>query len=160
MAALGPVRLLPIPDEVGELQAQFGEYYLVRSITRGTYGLAEEVATLGIPTVLVVRRDLPDRAAYRLTELLLAAKQRLVAAHEEARRLDRRSALATFPVTLHPGAARYDRDAKVLARGWARRLGGGSGTAQARWKVIEVNGAGWHPLYAELVTAVEKVLPS
>jgi uncharacterized protein len=115
LAEQKPIRLLAIPDEVGKLQAQFGEYYLARSITRGTYGMPGEVATLGIPNVLVVRRDLPDRAAYQLTKLLFAAKQQLVDAHEEGRRLDRRSALATFPVTLHPGAARYYRDSKVLA---------------------------------------------
>jgi uncharacterized protein len=115
LAEQGPIRLLSIPGEVGELQAQFGEYYLVRSVTRGTYGLTDEIATLGIPTVLVVRRDMPDEIAYQLTKLLFAAKQRLVDAHEEARRLDRRSALATFPVTLHPGAVRYYRDAKVMA---------------------------------------------
>jgi uncharacterized protein len=122
LAEQGPIRLLPIPDEVGELQAQFGEYYLARSVTRGTYGLAEEVDTLGIPSVLVVRRDMPDPIAYQLTELLFAAKQRMVVAHEEARRLDRRSALATFPVALHPGAARYYRDSKVMAG--FRRAGG------------------------------------
>lgn len=120
-----PVRLLSLPAGlVGDLQDQFGEYYQARSIPAGSYpGVEAEVATVSIPTVLVVRRDLPDDTAYRLTELLFRAKPELVAAHREARRLDHRSALATFPVALHPGAAHYYRDAKPLAGSahWASR---------------------------------------
>jgi TRAP-type uncharacterized transport system substrate-binding protein len=69
---------------------------------------------LGVRNVLVVRRDLPERTAYRLTELLFAAKRELASAHDEARRLDPRSALATFPVPLHPGASAYYRESKPM----------------------------------------------
>jgi hypothetical protein len=118
LAAHVPIRILPaVPDDPDELQARYGEYYLIRSVTAGTYGIEQDVRTLGVPSVVVVRRDLPDEVAYRLTELLFTAKDQLVAAHPEARRLDRRSALATFPIPLHPGAARYYRDAKPMAHG-------------------------------------------
>jgi TRAP transporter TAXI family solute receptor len=124
-----PFRLLTLQDELEGLQAAHGEIYQARTIVaRRTYQIPddadlpeeakqpEQVDTLGVATVLVVRRALPERIAYRLTELLFAAKPRLVAAHEEARRLDHRSALATFPVQLHPGATRYYRDRKVMAQ--------------------------------------------
>jgi hypothetical protein len=114
LAGQAPVKLLGLPDVVGELQDQYGEYYLARSIPVGAYDLDAEVETVGIPNVLVVRQDLPEQTAYRLTELLFDAKPDLVAAHEEARRLDHRSALATFPIELHPGALRYYRDQKPL----------------------------------------------
>jgi uncharacterized protein len=114
LAAQKQIRVLPITDEMDELQER--EYYLPRSITPGTYpGQEDEVPTIGIPNVLVVRRDMPDGVAYRLTELLFSAKRKLVEAHGEARRLDRRAALATFPVPLHPGAQKYYRDSKVMA---------------------------------------------
>jgi TRAP transporter TAXI family solute receptor len=117
-----PFRLLTLRDEIDDLQAEHGEIYQARTIaaTR-TYDIPDdveqppEVDTLAVTNVLVVRRTLPEETAYRLTELLFAAKPRLVAAHEEARRLDRRSALATYPVQLHPGAADYYRDHKVMA---------------------------------------------
>jgi hypothetical protein len=109
-------RLLPLQELVPDLQRQYGEYYQARSIPAGTYpGVDTTVATVGIPNVLVVRQDLPEATAYRLTELLFAAKPELVAAHVEARRLDHRSALATFPIELHAGAERYYRAAKPLA---------------------------------------------
>lgn len=110
------IRLIPaVPDDPDELQERYGDYYLIRPVPANTYRIEEEVATLGIPTVVVVRRDLSDEDAYQLTELLFAAKERLVAAHGEARRLDRRSAPATFPIPLHPGAGDYYHDAKPLA---------------------------------------------
>jgi TRAP transporter TAXI family solute receptor len=109
-----PLRLLSIGAEVQALQDRFGEYYLARSVPAGTYGIDAEVATLGVRTVLVVRRDLPERTAYRLTGLLFAARRELVAAHAEARRLDARSALATYPVPTHPGASRYYRESKPM----------------------------------------------
>jgi hypothetical protein len=111
-----PPRLLSLQDLVPGLQRQHGEYYQARSIPAGTYpGIDTTVETVGIPNVLVVRQDLPADTAYRLTELLFDAKPELVAAHAEARRLDHRSALGTFPIELHPGAERYYRAAKPLA---------------------------------------------
>lgn len=104
-----PVRLLP-------LQARHGESYQVRSVPAGTYpGIDATVQTVGIPNLLVVRDDLPEGTAYRLTELLFSAKPELVAAHPEARGLDHRSALGSSPIPLHPGAVRYYQAAKPLA---------------------------------------------
>jgi hypothetical protein len=115
LARTEQIRLLTMPELVDDLQGQYGEYYQAGSIPARTYGLATEVATVTVATVLVVRRDLPEEFAYRLTELLFEAKPELVEAHEEARRLDHRSALATYPVALHAGAQRYYRATKPLA---------------------------------------------
>jgi TRAP transporter TAXI family solute receptor len=111
-----PIRLMSLREEVGKLQERYGEYYLGRAIPPGTYGLRDEVSTIGVPNVLVVRRQMPEPVAYALTQLLFDAKARLVAAHPEARRLGERSALATYPVPLHPGATRYYRENKPMAQ--------------------------------------------
>jgi TRAP-type uncharacterized transport system substrate-binding protein len=50
--------------------------------------------------------------AFDLTRLLLERREALAAAHPAAERLDIRSAIATLPVPLHPGAARYYRSIK------------------------------------------------
>ncbi|GIH06485.1 C4-dicarboxylate ABC transporter substrate-binding protein [Rhizocola hellebori] len=109
-----PIRVLPVPAELIKMQGIYGWTYLSRSIQPGIYQLKTEVETIGIPNVIVVRDDIPDTTAYRFTELLFAAKQRLAQAHPEAGRLDQRSALATYSVPLHPGAALYYRQAKPL----------------------------------------------
>ncbi len=115
LAARLPIRLLSMADEVDEIQRRQGELYLARSIPASTYGFDREVETLGVRTVLVVRTDMPEPVAHWLTGLLFAAKPQMVAAHQEARRLDRRSAVAIFPLPLHEGAARYYRESKPMA---------------------------------------------
>ncbi|GAA2082110.1 TAXI family TRAP transporter solute-binding subunit [Actinomadura alba] len=115
LARTFPIRLLPVGELAADLYRRYGDVYLPRSIPVNLYGLAKEVTTVGIPNVLVVRRSMSDADARALTALLFASKPTLVAAHAEARRLDRRAALATFPVRLHPGAAAYYRESKVLA---------------------------------------------
>ncbi|MEJ3746852.1 TAXI family TRAP transporter solute-binding subunit [Actinomycetes bacterium KLBMP 9797] len=110
-----PIRLIGLRSEIDDLRSRYGEQYQPRTIPARTYGVRSEVETLGVANVLVVRPDLPDDTAYRLTQLLFDAKADLVRAHQEARRLDRRAAPATLPVPLHRAAVRYYRDHKVLA---------------------------------------------
>jgi TRAP transporter TAXI family solute receptor len=109
------IRLLTLGAEQHSLLAVYGDMYSARTIATSVYQLPEQVNTIGIPNVLVVRADMPEETARRLTELLFDAKPRLVAAHVEARRLEQRAALSTYPVPLHPGAARYYRDTKIMA---------------------------------------------
>ncbi len=109
-----PIRLLTVPSELIELQDFYGWSYLSRTIQPGIYQLKSEVQTISIPNVLVVHEELPEMTAYRLTELLFSVKQRLAQAHPQVSRLDERSALATYSVPLHEGAARYYRHAKPL----------------------------------------------
>lgn len=97
-----PIRLLPVAFAKGELYDQYGSTYVARSIPVGTYGLTAEVATIAIPSVLFARADLPEKAAYQLTELLFRSSPQL----------DRRLATSALAVALHPGAERYYREAK------------------------------------------------
>jgi uncharacterized protein len=50
--------------------------------------------------------------AYAIIETLFAERDLLAAAHPEGRRLDRGSAINTYPLPLHPGAERYYRAIK------------------------------------------------
>lgn len=112
----GRIRLLSLADEAAFIQDRFGESYLQRTVPAKTYGLTREVVTIGVGNVLVVNKHLPETTAYRLTELLFAAKPELVKAHSEARHFDARSAIITSGVPLHEGAARYYRETKPFAR--------------------------------------------
>jgi TRAP transporter TAXI family solute receptor len=111
-----PIKLLSLADEVPQIQERYGELYLPRSVPTGMYGQTGEVPTLGVRNVIVVRWDLAQEVAFWATKLLFAAKDEMVRAHSEARRLDPRSAVATAPMPLHPGAQQYYRDSKPMAR--------------------------------------------
>jgi TRAP transporter TAXI family solute receptor len=107
-----PIRLVNLAGFVAGLRVRHGEFYTELSIPAPVYGLDGDIVTVGVPNYLVVPVTMPDQEAYALTRLLFAAKTILVAAHPEARRLNRRAAIATYPVPLHPGAMRYYRGSK------------------------------------------------
>jgi TRAP transporter TAXI family solute receptor len=101
------IRLLELPaGTAAQLNANL---YADTVIPRTAYGPENAVRTIASANLLVVRDNLPDVAAYRLTGLLFEHQRELQRAHPEARRLNQRRAIATYPLELHPGAARWYR---------------------------------------------------
>ncbi|WP_367323300.1 TAXI family TRAP transporter solute-binding subunit [Streptomyces sp. HUAS ZL42] len=105
-----PIRLVDLGDVVADLTRSYGELYTETTVPAVVYGAQSAVTTVSLPNFLVVRRDMPDAEAYWLTRLLFEGQSQLIRAHPEARRLDRRTAIATHPLDLHPGAARWFRE--------------------------------------------------
>jgi uncharacterized protein len=112
LARTDAIRLVDLSAYVASMRGRYGEFYFERSIPASTYGLGGETATIGVPNLLVVRADMDDDLAFRLTRLLFTERAALARAHPAARRLNARTGYATYPVELHPGAARYYRDTK------------------------------------------------
>jgi uncharacterized protein len=113
LASTLPIRLVALDGAVTALRRRYGEIYTERTIPISVYGLVQPVATIGVPNYLVVGEQFDDSIAYRLTRLLFAERDRLASAHPEVWRLDRRVAIDTYPLPLHPGAVRYYREAKL-----------------------------------------------
>ncbi|WP_433477948.1 TAXI family TRAP transporter solute-binding subunit [Spirillospora sp. CA-142024] len=112
LARTMPIRLIDLSAYVEPLERRYRAFYEERSILASTYGLAGQVRTIGVPNYLVVNASMPEERAYRLTRLLFTRRDELAAAHPEALHLNRRSAVSTYPLPLHPGAMRYYREAK------------------------------------------------
>ena len=106
------VRLLDLSDVAEALAASYEDVYAEAVIPATAYGIGEPITTVSVPNYLVVRPAEDAEVAYRLTRLLFTAQDRIAAAHPEARRLNLRSAISTYPLELHPGSARYFREAK------------------------------------------------
>src|SRR4029453_6684693 len=111
LAALIPLRLVPIGQYATALRASFGQYYAEHTVPESTYGLPP-VSTIGIPNYLVVSPDLPESTGYALTRLLFDEQSALAKAHPVAARLNPREASYTHPFALHPGAGPYLREIK------------------------------------------------
>jgi len=109
------LRFLALAGEVDALRSSWGGTYAARSLPMSLYDTPEDGATVGVANLLVVSAELPDAVARALTGLLFDARTALRAALPAARRIDPRTALATGPVPLHPGARRYYREAKPFA---------------------------------------------
>jgi uncharacterized protein len=107
-----PIRIVGLAEWAPALRRTYSDVYEVRDVPASVYHVPA-AATIGVPNLLVVPASLPDTTAYDLTRLLLERRDVLAAAHPAAERLDIRSAIATSPVPLHPGAARYYRSVKA-----------------------------------------------
>jgi TRAP transporter TAXI family solute receptor len=106
------LRLVDLSGVTAKLTPLFGDFYTESVVPASTYGQRAAVTTVSVPNYLVVRPDLDPELAYALTWLIFTERSQLIKAHQEAQRLDLRSAIATHPLHLHPGAARYYRAAK------------------------------------------------
>ncbi|MFI6498383.1 TAXI family TRAP transporter solute-binding subunit [Nonomuraea typhae] len=109
LAELKDIRLLGLDALVPLLRRAYGPLYEHAAVPAEVYGAAAPVATIGTPSYLVCRRDLDEELARRVTETLFASRDRLQAPDAPGGRLDRRYAIGTGAVPLHPGAARYYR---------------------------------------------------
>ncbi|MEU0238788.1 TAXI family TRAP transporter solute-binding subunit [Nocardiopsis sp. NPDC006198] len=126
LAERTPVRLLDLAGHVPALVAGYGEYFSERPVPAGTYPGVPSVRTVGVPSLLVADASMPDDSAEDLTRLLFEWRDQLARIHPVALHLDTRSAIATLPVPLHPGAAAYYREVKYAYDG---PVGGGTADA-------------------------------
>jgi len=108
-SAPGRFTVLPTADLVGPLSTKYGPVYTTAAIPKAVYKTPDDVATIVIPTMLLVSVDLPEQIAYQLTKLLFEYQAELAKVHPEGRNFDRANGPNTAPVPLHPGALRYYR---------------------------------------------------
>ncbi|MBU2665793.1 TAXI family TRAP transporter solute-binding subunit [Actinoplanes bogorensis] len=111
LASRVPLRLLGLSLYLPALRKEFGEVYAERTVPRSTYGVPS-VQTISVPNYLVAAGALPDDVAYALTSTLLGRRDVLAATHPAAERMNHMAAIATDPLPLHPGAARYFKETK------------------------------------------------
>ncbi|MGV8873112.1 MAG: TAXI family TRAP transporter solute-binding subunit [Rhodococcus sp. (in: high G+C Gram-positive bacteria)] len=99
------IRLLDLGSVVAGLRRSFGTAYEAVLVPANVYGEHPEVTTVGIPNVLLVRPDVPDRIVAELVSLLLDRSSALVPGQAIGSQfLDARSLVMTGNVPLHPGA--------------------------------------------------------
>ncbi|EEP74361.1 TRAP transporter solute receptor [Micromonospora sp. ATCC 39149] len=111
LASGSAVRIVDLGEWTEPLRRSYREVYVSRDIPRSVYGV-EPVTTVANPNYLVVRADLPEPLVREVTRLLMERRAELAAAHPAAGRMSTRSAIATTPLPLHPGAADWYRSAK------------------------------------------------
>ncbi|MFD7160426.1 TAXI family TRAP transporter solute-binding subunit [Kribbella sp. NPDC059898] len=98
------VKLLPITDLLPKMQEKYGEVYSAAPIPAATYKQPADVATIVVPNVLLVRKDMKDDLAEQLTKTLYDNLDALVTVNAAAKGITLDNADKTDPVPLHPGA--------------------------------------------------------
>jgi uncharacterized protein len=117
VAAMVPVRLIPVTGAIRDrLARDFGFVSVV--IPGGTYpGVAGVTQTVGTTALFVVSAKLSDGLVYGITRALWqdATRRILDNGHPVGKRIRFEDALKGVSIPLHPGAARYYREAGLHA---------------------------------------------
>jgi TRAP transporter TAXI family solute receptor len=109
----GGAYLLPLDGPPIDRLRRESPFVRVVMIPRDIYpGQDKIVPTVGIDMLIVCRRDLDEKLAYRLAEQLFNVFPRLARVEATLRFLNVEEAPAT-PIPLHPGATRYFREREL-----------------------------------------------
>jgi hypothetical protein len=112
-ARKGKVRLLDISQYLPQLNQHYGDFYKPGTIPADTYG-ADEIATIKVTNVLLVKTGFDPALAGRLVRVLYDHRSDLEAASPAAKDIKIDTATQTQPVPLNPGA---DKALHALAAG-------------------------------------------
>jgi uncharacterized protein len=84
-------------------------------IPAGAYGQKNDVETLGVDAVWIVREDVSPEIVYRMLSSFFSSLPELVKTHPALEGLTLDEAPAT-PIPLHPGASRFYRERQLVVR--------------------------------------------
>ncbi|MCJ7874408.1 TAXI family TRAP transporter solute-binding subunit [Marinovum sp. 2_MG-2023] len=108
LATTNDIRMIGLTAEQAEAADAADPTFAPTVLAGGLYqGVAEDVATLGIPNVLVVSSEMDEDAVYEITKAIFENIAELRAVHPAANETTIEFTLAATPVPLHPGAIRY-----------------------------------------------------
>lgn len=111
MASSFDLQLLSIePDMIKKITEKY-PWYFEYVIPKNSYkGQTEDIHTLAVANILLVRKDLSDDLVYALTKAIYENTDQLVAAHETAKYIKLQNALDGLTCPLHPGAEKFYKE--------------------------------------------------
>lgn len=99
------VKFIDITPLLPKMQ-EINEVYEEATIPADTYQTGEDIPSIAVPNVLMVRSDMKDNVACAMTTVMLDHKDDLVKVHPAAKELSPETASETGPIPLHPGSER------------------------------------------------------
>ncbi|WGW13121.1 TAXI family TRAP transporter solute-binding subunit [Saxibacter everestensis] len=99
------IEFIDITPLLPKLQ-EINPVYQQSTIPADTYKTPEDVPTVAVPNVLLVKNDMDEGTACALTKLVFDKKDDLVAVHAAAKDIDLKTATDLGPIPLHPGSKR------------------------------------------------------
>jgi TRAP transporter TAXI family solute receptor len=112
LARTSPVRLVPLGDVATALGSNYNAVYRTAAIPASTYGLSAPLETVAVPNFIVCNSSVPNDVVTYLAKTLFTAQSAIAAVVPPVNVMDLRTAIATDPVPLHPGALRWYRQTK------------------------------------------------
>ena len=107
------IAIVPIPAEL--VRKINDPAYAPAVIPAGTYqGQSLDVPTVAIGNFLITRSDVSEDLVYQMTKSMFENLDALVAAHVAAKAIKLENALTGMPIPVHPGAARFYREKRIV----------------------------------------------
>lgn len=108
LATTQDVRMISLTEEQVAAALEADPTFAALSLAGGTYeGISEDVATIGVPNVLVVSSETDEETVYQITRAMYENIADLQAVHPAANETTVEFTMNATPVPLHPGALRY-----------------------------------------------------
>jgi TRAP transporter TAXI family solute receptor len=115
LSAQHEVNVVAIDGEIAEKLLSEYKFFTKFVVPANTYkGQTEDVNTLTVKSMLAVSSELDENLAYELTKQIYENHDRVVAAHNVGKYIVAETANDGMSVELHPGAAKYFKEAGVL----------------------------------------------
>jgi uncharacterized protein len=106
------LRMIPLEAYATTMAREYGDYYAPAVLPSSVYRGVDATETFTVPNLLLARPELPARVIEGVTRALFEERERIARGHPDGNRINVRTAIATAPVPLHPGAVQYFRAAK------------------------------------------------
>ncbi|MCR5481410.1 MAG: TAXI family TRAP transporter solute-binding subunit [Clostridia bacterium] len=107
LATTKNVSLVSLDDEHIAKLLDASPYYTECTISKDTYGTAEDVKTVGVGAVILARNDVSEDAIYALCKDIFDNAANLTDSHAKYAELNLEYATSCTTVPYHPGAAKY-----------------------------------------------------
>ena len=112
LATTNDIRMVALTDEQIANADAADPVFSPLTLPGGTYqGVDEDVATIGVPNVLVVSSEMDEETVYQITKAMYENIADMQAVHPAANETTIEFSMAATPVPLHAGALRYYEEA-------------------------------------------------
>jgi len=106
------VTLVSFDDEFMSALGKAHPYFVPDSIPAGTYqGMDAETRTPAVMAMLITHDQVPEEVIYKFTKALFENLETVQAAHAKAKEITLATALTGLTAPLHPGAAKFFKEA-------------------------------------------------
>ncbi|PLS16032.1 C4-dicarboxylate ABC transporter substrate-binding protein [Bacillus sp. M6-12] len=105
LAATQEVVIVPIADDKIKALIEKYPYYAEDKVPANTYKIKEEVKTVAVQAMLVVRDDLDEQLVYDMTKALYENMDKVT--HAKGKLIKVENALNGVGIDVHPGAKKY-----------------------------------------------------
>lgn len=101
------IKILPFAEKDIENLKKKNPFFVTTEIPADMYKNKESILTVSSQNLLLVRADLPDEQAYKLTKAMYENLEELKSAHNAAKEIDVNKSGKDLIVPLHPGAEKF-----------------------------------------------------